>query len=317
MHISERFEHVSVLLEESLKSLNIKPDGVYMDGTVGGAGHSSEILRALGECGQLIALDKDQDALDTAQERLKKVDSSANFNLAHANFADFASVLISAGVDGLDGVLLDLGVSSWQIDEADRGFSYMKDGPLDMRMDRSKGESAAELIARIDSTELADIFFKYGEERNSYRIANSIVNYRDNVGPITTTKQLSDIITKAQTSKSRREKQHPAKRCFQALRIYVNGEMQDLDKFLSEILDYMNPGGRVCIISFHSLEDRLVKQSFRKWEDPCICPPNFPCTCGKKPLGRAYPRNGIVADDEEKAINPRSKSARLRVFEKF
>ena len=190
MHISERFEHVSVLLEESLKSLNIKPDGIYMDGTVGGAGHSSEILRALGEGGQLIALDKDQDALDTAQERLSRVESSAGFTLAHANFANFASVLISEGIDGLDGVLLDLGVSSWQIDEGDRGFSYMKDGPLDMRMDRSKGESAAELIAKIDSTELADIFFKYGEERNSYRIANSIVNYRDNVGPITTTKQL-------------------------------------------------------------------------------------------------------------------------------
>lgn len=317
MHISERFEHVSVLLEESLKALNIKPSGVYMDGTVGGAGHSSEILRALGKGGLLISLDKDQDALDTAQERLSKVDSPAAFKLAHANFADFADVLRSESVDGLDGVLLDLGVSSWQIDEADRGFSYMKDGPLDMRMDRSKGESAAEFIARIDSTELADIFFKYGEEKNSYRIANSIVNYRDNVGPINTTKQLSDIITKAQTAKSRREKQHPAKRCFQALRIYVNGEMHDLDKFLTEIIDYMNPGGRICIISFHSLEDRLVKQNFRKWEDPCVCPPNFPCTCGKEALGRAYPRNGVVADEEEKSINPRSKSARLRVFEKY
>lgn len=310
----EQFAHKPVLLSETIESLIIKPDGVYLDGTVGGAGHSREILQHLGASGRLICLDRDEDALQVSQKRLQELGSEAQFDLVHANFSDFDTVLADYNLPGLDGVLLDLGVSSWQLDEAERGFSYMKEGPLDMRMDKSQGESAADVIARISPDDLADIFYKYGEEKNSRRIAQAIVNYRDKVGAITTTKQLADIIVKAQPAKSRRANKHPAKRCFQALRIYVNDELGDLEIFLEKIINYMNPDGRICLISFHSLEDKLLKQAFRKWEDPCECPKNLPCVCGKKPLGRAYPRSGITASEAEVENNPRARSCRLRVF---
>ena len=316
MRISENFEHTSVLLQESIEGLDIKTDGIYLDGTVGGAGHSSEIIKRLSKEGLLIALDKDDDALEVANERLKNVDSAAGFELFKANFADFEEVLSKLNVEKLDGIILDLGVSSWQLDEAERGFSYMNDGPLDMRMDNVNGESAAELLARIDEASLAELLFKYGEERNSRRIAESIIWHRENIAPISRTKDLAEIIIKAQPTKSRREKQHPAKRAFQALRIYVNKELQDLENFLDKAPDYVNAGGRICIITFHSLEDRLVKQAFRNWEDPCICPNNLPvpCVCGKKTLGTSNPRNGVVADQLERVENPRSRSARLRSF---
>lgn len=314
MSLSDKFEHVSVLLEESIDALDIENGNVFLDGTTGGAGHSKEIYKNLGKTGLLLCLDKDQDALETAQARLSQVDSEGNYKLVHKNFAEFDEVLEDNSIEKIDGILLDLGMSSWQIDEASRGFSYMNDGPLDMRMDYTKGESAEEVIARISEEDLANVFFKYGEERNSRRIASAIVRHRDEVGPITSTGQLANIIINAQTSRSRREKGHPAKRCFQALRIYVNGELDDLENFLKEIPHYLNDNARVCIISFHSLEDRLVKEAYRKWEEPCECPPNLPCVCFKKSLGKAYPRNGIKASDEEINVNSRSKSARLRTF---
>ena len=314
MSVIDNFQHTSVLLEESIKRLNIQANGKYMDGTTGGAGHSSEILKELSQGGILLCFDKDTDALQTAESRLQAIESEGEFNLVQENFAEFDQVLFEKRIDKLDGVILDLGVSSWQLDEASRGFSYMNEGPLDMRMDNTSGESARDFIARASAEEIADVFYKYGEQRNSRRIARAIVQYREEVGEITTTTQLADIIIKAQPARSRREKQHPAKRSFQALRIHVNGELKDVEDFLEKIPNHMNPEGRIAIISFHSLEDRLVKQAFRKWEDPCECPPQLPCTCGKLPLGKAYPRNGVIASEEEMENNPRARSARLRVF---
>lgn len=314
MSLETAYQHKSVLLEESIKALNIKADGIYLDGTTGGAGHSKEIFKSLGPEGHLICLDKDDEALEVAKTRLRAVNTEAKLSLFKADFRDIDIVLDKLNIDKIDGVILDLGLSSWQVDTAERGFSYMQAGPLDMRMDQSKGETAAQILARIDADSLADILYKYGEEKNSRRIARAIVDYREEHGPISTTTELADIIIKAQPARSRRENKHPAKRSFQALRIYVNGELSALESFLDKIIYHLNEDARVAIISFHSLEDRIVKHKFRHWEDPCECPSGLPCVCGKKPLGKTKPRKGITASKAELNENPRARSARLRVF---
>lgn len=306
--------HVPVLLTECLTQLAIKPDGTYLDGTLGGAGHSQKILEQLGPAGRLICLDRDQMALEAASLRLSTTKSAAHYDLQQSDFASFDQVLEKLGVEKLDGVLLDLGVSSAQLDIAARGFSYMEDGPLDMRMDQTCGKTAQDLVNQASEEELADILWHYGEERYSARIAAAIVAAREQ-RPISTTHELVKIITDSMPAKARREKQHPAKRSFQALRIAVNDELGQLEVFLDKIPDYMADEGRILIISFHSLEDRLVKQAMRDWEKPCSCPPDLPrCVCGKKSLGWAKPRKAILATEEEVQENPRARSARLRVF---
>ncbi len=311
---SQGFKHQSVLYEETIEALRIKPDGVYVDGTTGGAGHSRGILAKLGAGGRLYCLDRDEEALAAAKKRLEEVESEGRWILVHSVYSDFAKVLESYGEEAVDGILLDLGVSSWQLDRAERGFSYREDGPLDMRMDQSQGESARELLARVSQAELERILREYGEERNSKRIAGAIIRERELHGTPETTTRLAEIIVQAQPAKSRREKGHPAKRSFQAIRIAVNGELAQLETFLNQAVEYLAPGGVLAIISFHSLEDRIVKQAFRKWENPCECPPGLPCVCDKEPLGRAVPRNGILPGEDEQMLNPRAHSARLRVF---
>ncbi len=305
------FQHTSVLYGESLEALAVKPDGCYLDGTTGGAGHSSGILERLGPGGRLFCLDRDQDALRAAAERLRQVETEAEWTTVHSTYSQFDEVL---GETKADGILLDLGVSSWQLDYEVRGFSYRNDGPLDMRMDQSRGLSAAELLETVDEAQLTRVLRDYGEEQNASRIARAILSWRDAGGALTSTVELAEVIINAQTAKSRREKGHPAKRSFQALRIWVNGELDELETFLAKAPGKLNDNGVLAIISFHSLEDRLVKQSFRKWENPCECPPGLPCVCGAKPLGKAIPRNGILPSELEKKQNPRSQSARLRVF---
>ncbi|MDO5015550.1 MAG: 16S rRNA (cytosine(1402)-N(4))-methyltransferase RsmH [Eubacteriales bacterium] len=306
--------HVPVLLTECLTQLAIKPDGIYLDGTLGGGGHSQKILEQLGTDGRLICLDRDQMAIEAAKARLAETKSAARYDLVQSDFANYDQALEKLGVEQLDGVLLDLGVSSAQLDIGARGFSYMEDGPLDMRMDQSRGKTAQDLVNQASEEELADILWKYGEERYSRRIAAGIVAAREK-RPISMTHELVEIITASMPGKALREKQHPAKRSFQALRIAVNDELGQLEGFLDKIPDYMAEGGRILIISFHSLEDRLVKHAMRTWEQPCTCPSDLPrCVCGKKSLGQAKPRKSIVATEEEVKENPRSRSARLRVF---
>lgn len=308
------FKHVSVLYEECLEALAIRPDGCYCDGTAGGGGHSSGILARLGKGGRLHAFDRDEDALKAARLRLEAVRSEGSWQLHHAVYSDMDRCLAEAGETKADGILLDLGVSSWQLDSAERGFSYQHDGPLDMRMDRSRGISAAELLEKADEAEITRILRDYGEEREARRLAGAIVRRRERVGPIRTTAELADVIVNAMPGKSRREKGHPAKRSFQALRIAVNGELDELETFLAKAPGLLADGGRLAIITFHSLEDRLVKQAFRQWEKPCTCPPGLPCVCGKKPLGKELPRGGILPGEAELKANNRSHSARLRVF---
>lgn len=312
--MAAEFIHKSVLYDETIQALAIKPDGCYVDGTTGGGGHSAGILAALGVGGRLYCLDRDQDALQAARGRLQQVGSAGRFVLCHSVYSIFDRFLQEQGETGVDGILLDLGVSSWQLDQKERGFSYRFEGPLDMRMDQSQGTTAADLLADIDERELSRIFSVYGEEHNARRIARALLQYRDETGPIRDTMQLAELIAAAQPARSRREKGHPAKRCFQALRIAVNGELDELETFFAKAPDFLKPGGRLAIISFHSLEDRLVKQAFRRWESPCECPTGLPCVCGKISLGRAYPRNGILPSQAELDEFPRSHSARLRVF---
>lgn len=306
--------HLPVLLEECLDSLNPREDGTYLDGTLGGGGHSSAILRCLGPQGHLICLDRDAMAIAEGQKQLEKLKSPARLDIVQENFGHVTSVLQKLGVSSLDAALLDIGVSSAQLDLPQRGFSYMEDGPLDMRMDDSKGISAQELLGQASEAELCKILWDYGEERYARRIAAAIVRTRQHK-PLTRTQELVEVIYRAIPHQARREKQHPAKRSFQALRIAVNDELGELERFLAQIPLLMRPQGKLLIISFHSLEDRLVKQAMRKWEDPCTCPPSFPvCQCGRLPLGQAQPRKGIRASDHEIAENPRARSARLRVF---
>ncbi len=309
------FNHVSVLLEECIEGLAIKPDGIYVDGTLGGAGHSSRILEKLGCGGKLIGIDQDGDALKIATERLKKVDSEGEFETVRANFAQIDEVCSQLGIDGVDGILLDIGVSSYQFDTEERGFSYRFDSRLDMRMDQRGSFTAEDIVNSYSEKELADVIFKYGEEKWAKRIASFIVAERKKK-PIETTFELVEIIKKAIPAAARRDG-HPAKRTFQALRIEVNRELDVLEEVIEKAIKLLNSGGRLCIITFHSLEEKMVKSLFKKAERPCECPPDFPvCVCGKESMGRMITSKPVLPTEEEQQVNPRSKSAKLRIFER-
>ncbi len=299
------FNHISVLLTETVDSLNIKPDGIYVDGTAGGAGHSTEIAKRLKE-GMLYALDQDPDAVAVATDRLKNYPAT----VINTNFKDMDIALKKYGVTGVDGILLDLGVSSYQLDNGERGFSYHKDAPLDMRMSKS-GLTAADLVNTMSHGELTRIFRDYGEERFAAKIASNIVRVREQA-PILTTLQLADIIANSVPAAARRDG-HPARKCFQALRICVNSELESLREVLDKAFDLLNKGGVLSIITFHSLEDRMVKQKFKEFCTGCTCPPDIPvCVCGKTPRGQLLTRKPVIATEEELELNPRSRSAKLR-----
>ncbi len=308
------FHHISVLLQECLDGLAIKPDGIYIDGTLGGAGHSSQIAKRL-TTGLLIGIDRDTAALQAAGERLKPYEK--NVKLVHSNFCEMAQAVKELGLPGADGILLDLGVSSPQLDEAERGFSYMMDAPLDMRMDRQDTVTAYTVVNTWPQEELKRILFDYGEERYAPRIAGAICRRREEK-PIETTLELVDVIRSAMPAQALREKQHPAKRSFQAIRIAVNDELGSVEKAMREAIPLLNPGGRLAVITFHSLEDRIVKNAMAEAAKGCTCPPSFPvCVCGKKPQVKLISRKPIVASNEELEANPRSRSAKLRVCEKL
>lgn len=299
------FKHISVMLGETLDSLCIKPDGIYVDGTAGGAGHSKEIAKRL-TTGHLYAIDRDPDAVKVATERLSGLPAT----VLGGNFCDMDSLLKAQGVEKADGILLDLGVSSYQLDNGERGFSYRKDAPLDMRMSQS-GVTAAELVNGLNRDELTRIFRDYGEEKFAFKIAGKIVDIRDKF-PIETTGQLADIIAQAVPAAARRDG-HPARKCFQALRIAVNGELEILSEALDRAFELLSPNGVLSVITFHSLEDRIVKQRFKDYCTGCTCPPDIPiCVCGKKPRGHLKNRKPITAGAEELELNPRSRSAKLR-----
>ncbi len=308
------FKHVSVLLEECLEGLNIKPDGVYVDGTMGGAGHTGEILKRVPE-GLVIGIDQDTDAIAAATNRLEAI--GGNYKIAHSNFLGIKAVLKDLEVPKIDGLLLDLGVSSYQLDKAERGFSYMHDGELDMRMDRDSDFSAYDVVNTYSKEELTDIIRRYGEEKWAARIADFIVKGRAEK-PLKTTYELVDIIKAAIPAKARKDGPHPAKRTFQAIRIEVNAELKIIEATVRDAVDCLNSGGRVAIITFHSLEDRIVKETFRDLAKGCICPPEFPvCICDNKPKGKVITRKPILPSEAELEVNPRSRSAKLRVFEKL
>lgn len=301
------FNHISVLLNETIESLNIKEDGIYLDGTAGGAGHSLEIAKRL-TSGKLIALDQDPDAVKIATERLK----GYNATVIQSNFCDMDSVLVSLNIDKVDGILLDLGVSSYQLDTAERGFSYHKESALDMRMSKS-GISAEDIVNNFSETELSDIFWRFGEEKFSRKIASKIVTERQK-NRITTTTHLAEIIANAYPASARRDG-HPARKCFQAIRIAVNAELDRLNETLDKAFDLLKSGGVLSIITFHSLEDRMVKLRFKEYCTGCTCPPDFPvCVCGKTPKGHLLTRKPIEPSEGELEINPRSRSAKLRVI---
>ena len=307
------YTHKPVLLDECIEGLNIRPDGVYVDGTLGRAGHSREIAKRL-TTGRLICIDRDMAAIEAAQTRL--ADWMDKVTLIHSNFSEVGQVLEEAGVSGVDGMLFDLGVSSPQLDDASRGFSYMQDAPLDMRMDVSAPLTAREVVNSWSFEELRRILQDYGEERYASKIARTICQVRES-SPIETTLQLVDVIKAAMPPAALREKQHPAKRSFQAIRIAVNGELDALPPMLSSAVAALNPGGRLAVITFHSLEDRIVKQTMKELATGCTCPPNFPvCVCGNKPKIKLVSRKPIVSGAEELAENPRARSAKLRVAEK-
>ena len=306
------FHHISVLLNECIDNLNITPDGIYVDGTMGGGGHSLEIAKRL-TTGRLICIDQDPNAHEAAGKRLAEYKDRITF--VRDNFGNIANILDSLGIEKIDGMLLDIGVSSHQLDEAERGFSYQQDAPLDMRMNPDRPFSAYDVVNGYDEDELDRVIFTCGEERWARRIAQFIVKERE-AKPIETTGELVDIIKKAVPKGARKDGPHPAKRTFQAIRIEVNGELEVLQRAIDDVAARLAVGGRLCIITFHSLEDRIVKEAFRKQENPCICPPQFPvCVCGKKPLGRVITRKPILPSKEELEENPRSRSAKLRVLE--
>ena len=301
------FNHISVLLNETIEALDIKPNGIYIDGTAGGAGHSSEIAKRLKD-GMLYALDRDPDAVKIATERLKGMSAK----VIKSNFSEMAKVMAEEGIDGVDGILLDLGVSSYQLDTAERGFSYHKDAPLDMRMSKD-GLSAEDIVNTWDAKELCDIFYRFGEEKFAMRIANGIIKSRE-TEKIKTTLQLAEIIANSVPAAARRDG-HPARKCFQAIRIAVNGELDALKEVLDSAFDLLNKDGVLAIITFHSLEDRMVKQKFKEYTTGCTCPPDFPvCVCGKTPRGRLKTRKPIEPSVDELNNNPRSRSAKLRVI---
>lgn len=310
------FSHLPVLFDECMQMLRIRPDGIYVDCTAGGGGHSGGILDQLGPEGLLISLDKDDEALAACSRVKEEKKSSAQWKIIKSDFSDLAKVLDDLGIETVDGILADFGVSSHQLDTADRGFSYASDGPLDMRMDDKQKLTAEIVVNRYPEDEIAKILRTFGEERYSGRIASAIVNERK-INPIRTTAELSRIIMKAMPAKSKNEDQHPARRSFQAIRIEVNHELASIEKLLADAPKYLRPGGRFAVISFHSLEDRLVKETFRTLEDPCICPREFPvCVCNRKPFGKSVSRRAMEASETEASQNKRSRSAKLRVFER-
>ena len=308
------FYHISVLLQECIDGLAIKPDGIYVDGTLGGAGHSGQIVRRL-DTGLLIGIDRDPVALKAAGERLAPF--ANNVKLVHSNFCEMAEELERLNISGVDGILLDLGVSSPQLDDSTRGFSYMADAPLDMRMNGEDSLSAYDVVNTWSQDELKRILYDYGEERYAPQIAAAICRRRENA-PIKTTLELVDVIRGAMPPAALREKQHPAKRSFQAIRIAVNDELGSVEKAMKAAIPLLNKGGRLVIITFHSLEDRIVKNAMVEASKGCTCPPNFPvCVCGKKPKVKLITKKPIVASPEELEVNPRSRSAKLRICEKL
>lgn len=307
------FTHAPVLLNECIEGLDIKPDGIYVDGTLGRAGHSSEIIKRL-EDGRLIGIDRDMTAIIEAGEKLRQYGD--RFTAVHGNFSRIGEILDDLGIDKVDGMLFDLGVSSPQLDDGERGFSYMTDAPLDMRMDRDQSLTAYEIVNTWSEEELRRILFDYGEERYSPKIAAEICRRREK-SPIGTTTELAEIIKSAMPAKALREKQHPAKRSFQAIRIAVNDELGEVSDMLDTAADRLKIGGRLCVISFHSLEDRLVKNAIRRREQGCTCPKNFPvCVCGFVQTLKSVTRKPITPTDEELESNPRSRSAKLRIAQR-
>lgn len=310
-----KFSHVSVLLRECIEALNIKPDGIYVDCTAGGGGHSLEIVKRLTAGGRLIAIDRDEDALRAAGERL--ADYADRVTFVHSNYAMLQSVLADLGIPKADGVLADLGVSSYQLDTAERGFSYMQDAPLDMRMDREQPLSARDVVNTYSEEELRRILYDYGEEKFARNIAANIVKQRSE-RPIETTLELAELVKGSMPKAAREGGHHPAKRTFQAIRIEVNAELSSIPPALDAAVHALNPGGRVAVITFHSLEDRLVKQKFAALSSGCTCPREFPvCVCGKKPVVRVITKKPVTAGEDELEVNPRSRSAKLRVAEKI
>lgn len=305
------FSHIPVLLNETIDGLNIRPNGIYVDGTAGGGGHSSQILKKL-KTGKLISIDRDPDAIETVRQRFKENENSI---VIKGNYSDMKSLLLQRGIRQVDGVLLDIGVSSHQLDTAERGFSFHEDAPLDMRMSQS-GTSAADLVNNLSQKELSKIIYTYGEEKYADSISKAIVKYREEK-PIETTFELADIIRNSVPERVRRAG-HPARKTFQALRIEVNGELDALEKGLDEAFELLCKGGRLAVITFHSLEDRIVKQKMASWYQGCTCPKDFPvCVCGNKPKAKPVTRKPIVANSQELSTNPRSRSAKLRICEKI
>ncbi|MDY5987090.1 16S rRNA (cytosine(1402)-N(4))-methyltransferase RsmH [Sporofaciens sp. SGI.106] len=308
------FKHKSVLLEETVNGLNIRPDGIYVDGTLGGGGHAYEVCRRLGEKGSIIGIDQDEAAIEAAGIRLK--DFGEKVTIVRSNYCDMKSRLHELGIDKVDGIVLDLGVSSYQLDTAERGFSYREDAPLDMRMDRRQEMTARDIVNGYSEMDLYRVIRDYGEDKFAKNIARHIVAERERRS-IDTTGQLTEIIKHAIPMKFQKKSGHPAKRTFQALRIELNRELDVLRDSLDDMIEILNPGGRLCIITFHSLEDRIVKSAFRKNENPCTCPSHFPvCVCGNVSKGSVITRKPILPSEEELEENSRSKSAKLRIFER-
>ena len=308
------FKHISVLLDETIDGLDIKPDGIYVDGTLGGGGHSYEILRRLSPKGRLIGIDQDGEALKAAGERLKKFENQ--ITLVRSNYCEIDKVLKELNVEKVDGILLDIGVSSYQLDNLERGFSYKSDAPLDMRMDTRQELTATDVVNTYSENELFKIIKDYGEDKFAKNIAKHIVLARKEK-PLETTKELSEVIKRAIPMKVQAKGGHPAKKTFQAIRIEVNQELTVLKESIDKMIDLLKPNGRICIITFHSLEDRIVKTKFRENENPCTCPPNFPvCVCGKKSKGKVITRKPIIPSEDEIEENKRAKSSKLRIFER-
>lgn len=313
MEQKKEFRHVSVLFEETVDGLSVKPGGIYVDGTLGGAGHAAEVCRRMQGEGRFIGIDQDGDAIAAAGERLREFPFA---ELIRSNYEAMPEVLKSLGIVKTDGILLDLGVSSYQLDTTERGFSYKTDAPLDMRMDKRMGKTAKDIVNNYSEQELYRIIRDYGEDQFAKNIAKHIIRMRQEA-QIETTFQLVEAIKAAIPAKMRKNTGHPAKKTFQAIRIELNRELEVLEQTLDKMISLLAPGGRLCIITFHSLEDRIVKLKFRENENPCICPPEFPvCVCGRKSRGRVVTRKPVLPDKEEIEHNPRSKSAKLRVFEK-
>lgn len=308
------FKHTSVLLEETVNGLAIKPDGIYVDATLGGGGHALEVCKQLSSKGSFIGIDQDAAAIEAASVRL--LDFGERVTIIRSNYCDMKPRLHEIGIDKVDGIILDLGVSSYQLDTAERGFSYRADAPLDMRMDQRQKMTARDIVNDYSEADLYRVIRDYGEDRFAKNIAKHIVMERGK-GPIETTGQLNEVISRAIPMKIQKTSGHPSKRTFQAIRIELNHELDVLKETLDTMIDLLNPGGRICIITFHSLEDRIVKSAFRKNEDPCICPKNFPvCVCGNVSKGRVITKKPILPGEEELEFNSRSKSAKLRIFER-